>query len=643
MSPLPASHPCAPAPLTRTALPRPPHPVPRLSSQPGCRRPDRCPPTVGTCLLPYVLTHRGTPRPGPRALATPRLPDAAPAPCRLPHPTRPDPAGLRRPPAQAASTPAATTPATGPITSHGSSPPFDNIAHGIATTANATVEPTTATSQRTAACTTHPRTHPGPAFRTDHADTQSPHPPHKPAIPRHTTPPHKPDGATLSGSRHGASDPSASFGCGIEVGQRRRAPPRTVGPFDIVPGEALAEDTRFELAKGCPQHAFQLCAWQFSGVRRRSLGSSGRVLKELVGKENLAGPTLAGLGTNFGLSTLIGKTLAIISDARLSGNDNSQVVERLLTISGDDTIDIDRKYREPWTGRVPSRLMILSNELPHFGDSSGVIANRFILLSTRLSWLGKEDPTLTERLTAEMPGILNWALDGLARLQHNGRITEPPSSREAITTIRDTASPTSAFIRERCTTGPACTVPVDVLWDVWRTGPRTTASAPATSRSSAATCSPSSPSSPSPGPVAATPASGPIPDSPCERTTTLPSSEHNPPGRGPSRTVLPDLRILRPRKRNHRGPRHKRWSAMVRTLTQQNRRSTGVVRDGPRPTTLWPSLAGAESGTSSSNPPATPATKRPHGFAATALAINCPSADSPWSSSVSRQPEGSPN
>ncbi|MFF1472530.1 DNA primase family protein [Streptomyces mirabilis] len=204
------------------------------------------------------------------------------------------------------------------------------------------------------------------------------------------------------------------------------------------------------------------------GPSRSGKGTIARVLKALVGKENLAGPTLAGLGTNFGLSTLIGKSLAIISDARLSGNDNSQVVERLLTISGDDTIDIDRKYREPWTGRVPSRLMILSNELPHFGDSSGVIANRFILLSTRLSWLGKEDPTLTDRLTAEMPGILNWALDGLARLQRNGRITQPPSSREAITTMQDTASPTSAFVRERCTTGPACTVPVDDLWNVWR-------------------------------------------------------------------------------------------------------------------------------------------------------------------------------
>ncbi|WP_406399680.1 phage/plasmid primase, P4 family [Streptomyces uncialis] len=204
------------------------------------------------------------------------------------------------------------------------------------------------------------------------------------------------------------------------------------------------------------------------GPSRSGKGTIARVLKALVGKENLAGPTLAGLGTNFGLSTLVGKSLAVISDARLSGNDNSQVVERLLTISGDDTIDVDRKYREQWTGKLPSRLMILSNELPHFGDSSGVIANRFVLLSMQVSWLGREDPTLTDRLIAEMPGILNWSLEGLARLQRTNRLTEPSTSRDAVTTMRDAASPTSAFVRERCTTGPACTVPVDDLWNIWR-------------------------------------------------------------------------------------------------------------------------------------------------------------------------------
>lgn len=239
---------------------------------------------------------------------------------------------------------------------------------------------------------------------------------------------------------------------------------RQIWPDDPESIAALQEWFGYVLSGRTDQQKIML----IKGPSRSGKGTIARVLKELVGRDNLAGPTLAGLGTNFGLSTLLGKPLAVISDARLSGQDSSQVVERLLTISGEDTIDIDRKYREPWTGRLPTRLMILTNELPHFGDSSGVIARRFVVLNMTVSWLGKEDTTLTDRLAEQMPGILNWALDGLARLERNGRITEPASSREAVSTMQDTASPTSAFVRECCTTGPACSVPVDALWAIWR-------------------------------------------------------------------------------------------------------------------------------------------------------------------------------
>lgn len=239
---------------------------------------------------------------------------------------------------------------------------------------------------------------------------------------------------------------------------------RQVWPDDPAAIAALQEWFGYVLSGRTDQQKILL----IKGPSRSGKGTIARVLKELVGRENLAGPTLAGLGSNFGLSSLLGKPLAVISDARLSGKDGGQVVERLLTISGEDTIDIDRKFRDPWTGKLPTRLMILTNELPNFGDSSGVIARRFVVLSMTVSWLGKEDTRLTEKLAAEMPGILNWALEGLARLERNGRITEPPSSREAVTIMQDTASPTSAFVRERCAVGPDCAVPVDTLWAVWR-------------------------------------------------------------------------------------------------------------------------------------------------------------------------------
>ena len=205
------------------------------------------------------------------------------------------------------------------------------------------------------------------------------------------------------------------------------------------------------------------------GPTRSGKGTIARVLASMLGKGNTAGPTLASLATNFGISPLLGKPLAVVSDARLAGRDTHQVVERLLTISGEDTIDVDRKYREPWTGKLPTRLVILSNELPSFGDASGAIAHRFLVLSMAQSFLGRENPRLTDELSEELPGILNWALEGLDRLTENGRFTEPKSSDHAVLAMKDMASPVSAFVRERCTTAPGDTVIVDDLWEEWKT------------------------------------------------------------------------------------------------------------------------------------------------------------------------------
>jgi putative DNA primase/helicase len=110
------------------------------------------------------------------------------------------------------------------------------------------------------------------------------------------------------------------------------------------------------------------------GPKRSGKGTIARVLKSLLGNANVAGPTLSGIGTNFGLAPLIGKTLAIISDARLSSRaDQHAIAERLLTITGEDMLTIDRKHREAWTGTLPTRFLILTNELPRISDSSGAL------------------------------------------------------------------------------------------------------------------------------------------------------------------------------------------------------------------------------------------------------------------------------
>ena len=93
-------------------------------------------------------------------------------------------------------------------------------------------------------------------------------------------------------------------------------------------------------------------------------------------------------------------------------------------------------------------------ELPAFSDSSGALANRFVVLPMSRSWYGKEDTGLTDRLLAELPGILNWAIRGWKRFKHRGRFEQPKSGSELLRQLDDMASPVASFLRERCETGP---------------------------------------------------------------------------------------------------------------------------------------------------------------------------------------------
>lgn len=178
-------------------------------------------------------------------------------------------------------------------------------------------------------------------------------------------------------------------------------------------------------------------------------------LRALVGEENTAGPSLSRLAQNFGLETLIGKPLAIIGDGRLEGRGAGEIIERLLSISGRDKMDVDRKNKIAWVGVLPTRLMLLTNEMPNLADSANALSRRFRILVTPRSAQGREDKTLKERLRGEVAGILNWALDGMALLEEYGDILQPSSSSHMVELQKRGSSPFGSFLADCCVTGDA--------------------------------------------------------------------------------------------------------------------------------------------------------------------------------------------
>ncbi len=218
----------------------------------------------------------------------------------------------------------------------------------------------------------------------------------------------------------------------------------------------LTEDTRF-------QKSLMLV-----GPKRSGKGTFLRVVGSLAGQANVASPTLGSLGTTFGLQGLIRARIAVVSDARISGRaDIAAISENLLRISGEDAISVPRKHQQDWVGKLPTRFIIATNEIPTMADASAALASRFLIIRLTRSFYGAEDHGLTDRLLLELPGILHWAMDGLDRLMRRGRFVQPASGLQLVEEMESLSSPHSEFISDHCIADPAGETPIQSLYEKW--------------------------------------------------------------------------------------------------------------------------------------------------------------------------------
>ena len=168
------------------------------------------------------------------------------------------------------------------------------------------------------------------------------------------------------------------------------------------------------------------------GPTRSGKGTIARVVRAMLGAENVASPTMRSLSGSFGLWGLVGKLLAIVPDASVAKTSDS-LVELIKSLSGEDALDIERKNCCSLSSvNLKARLMIIANHLPGMHDPSGALGQRILALETTRSWAGKEDRHLTDKLFAELPRILVWSLAGWRRLQKRGYFRQPQSSQHLV-------------------------------------------------------------------------------------------------------------------------------------------------------------------------------------------------------------------
>ncbi len=206
------------------------------------------------------------------------------------------------------------------------------------------------------------------------------------------------------------------------------------------------------------------------GDKRSGKGTWVRLLEWMLGRENCCSPTLAGLGDRFGLEPLRGKLLATVQDARFQPGrgGNARTVERLLSITGQDSLTIDRKGVPAITETLAARIVVVSNLMPRFDDSSTALASRFLCVRFPVSFINREDPGLGHRLRQELPSIMAWALEGLARLQARGYFVQPASGASTARDLLELSSPITCFLDEECERGAGYEVSRPKLYAHWQ-------------------------------------------------------------------------------------------------------------------------------------------------------------------------------
>ena len=132
-------------------------------------------------------------------------------------------------------------------------------------------------------------------------------------------------------------------------------------------------------------------------------------------------------------------------------NEDGKLDEVLVKqMTGGDKITARYLYKEFFEFRPECKIFLITNYTPTIKGSDEGIWRRIILIPFEVMIPEEErDKRLPEKLRAELPGILTWAVEGCLAWQREG-LNPPAKVRAATESYRAEMDWLSAFLTKRC-------------------------------------------------------------------------------------------------------------------------------------------------------------------------------------------------
>jgi putative DNA primase/helicase len=136
--------------------------------------------------------------------------------------------------------------------------------------------------------------------------------------------------------------------------------------------------------------------------------------------------------------------------------------------TGGDPIRARRMREDFWEFQPTHKVLLATNHKPVITGTDTAIWERLKLVPFTVTIPeGERDTTLPEKLEQELPGILNWGLQGCLVWQQDG-LGEPDEVRQATAGYRSEMDVLGQFIDECCLTDSRCRVKASDLYEAYQ-------------------------------------------------------------------------------------------------------------------------------------------------------------------------------
>lgn len=193
-----------------------------------------------------------------------------------------------------------------------------------------------------------------------------------------------------------------------------------------------------------------------------------KLLKEMIGHDYSSSFSIQNLTTNrFSAVNLIGKKVNLCSEEE-SKHMKSDKFKAMVT---HDMIECEKKYGAKMICFEPrTKFLFATNNMPGF-DSIGVAIKRRVKIIKFFREIPEEaqDKSLFDKLLKELPGIIEWAIEGAKKLIENDyKFVETKNLQDAYSEFEEVVSSPVQFLRENYVESEGGFIPNDELYEHYR-------------------------------------------------------------------------------------------------------------------------------------------------------------------------------